>query len=246
MTEVYNDLDFGDVDLSNEFSSQPTGLSDDFASEESDDDIFNSFVDNDNHKSDNKDDIDDDDGITNSFVGQNTINDDFEGDDRSDDYFVGEDLNEEYNKAAAKNESQDENTEEQPSQEKKTSIMSIFDGSLFLSETVLNNIPYILFVTFLFLVSIANRNSAESIIRDNIKLRREVNELKAQSITIAANLMNISKETEVADRINKNNLGIKPQKEPPKFFVVKKFERADSLVSESEQRKFIKKINQTK
>jgi hypothetical protein len=115
------------------------------------------------------------------------------------------------------------------SEDAKLTFKSVLDGSLFTRKMFEKIFPYICFVGLLFVLYIANRNVAESLIRRNIVLKREVRELRAESIIIAAELMEISKETEVATRIEKKQLGIYVQKIPPSVFYVDKFQRVDSL-----------------
>ena len=115
-------------------------------------------------------------------------------------------------------------------------IKSVIDGSFFVQKRFSKIFPFILFLGGLAIVYISNRNIAESLIKRNIVLRREVRELKAESITIAAELMNISKETEIAKRIAQKQLGIYEQKEPPKIFVIDKFKRDDSLKNAADKK----------
>ena len=75
-----------------------------------------------------------------------------------------------------------------------------------------------------------NRNSAESLIREEMRLTRDVNELRGESILIAAKLMEVSKVTEVSKLVETRKLGIHAVKEPPMQFVMDKFYRADSLI----------------
>ena len=261
MTEVFNDNDLDSIDLSNEFDDGNHDDDDNLENEfedEDEDDLYNSFEDDEdlnlNASGSNGNDgnnFDDDGLFTNEFSEPEENNENDDDDDNQDDYDDGVDafsnvvdLNEDYKEASKNN----EENEEEPTEEedKKISIKSIFDGSLITNELVVKNIPYILFVAAFLLINIGNRNHAEVVIRNNNALRNEVHELRAQSIIITAKLITISKEAEVAERIRENHLGIKPHKEPPMFFMVKKFVRADSLTSESAQRKFIKKINQSK
>jgi len=107
-------------------------------------------------------------------------------------------------------------------------LKSVLDGTLF-AKNMVKLLPYLGFVGFLFVLYISNRNIAESVIRRNIVLKREVREYRAEAIIKAAELMNISKETEVSSRIEKKQLGIFVQQTPPPIFYIDKFQRADSL-----------------
>jgi len=113
--------------------------------------------------------------------------------------------------------------------EVKFSVKNVLDGSIFTKEFVAIVFPYIFFIGLLFVLYIFNRNVAESLIRENMVLRSQVRDLRAESIIIASELMSISKETEIATKISKKNLGIYSQSSPPLIFYIDKFERADSL-----------------
>lgn len=106
----------------------------------------------------------------------------------------------------------------------KFNFKQILDGSFFTKEAFSRIFPFILFIVMLSILYIGNRNIAESLIKRNIVLQREVRELRAESITIAAQLMDISKETEVSNRVEQKKLGIHEQKVPPRIFFVEKFE----------------------
>lgn len=107
---------------------------------------------------------------------------------------------------------------------------SIIDGSYFISENFSKKLPFIFFLILMAMVYITNRNITEYQIKRNITLKREVRDLRAESITIAGELMNISKETEVSIKVEEYHLGIHEQNQPPMYFIIDKFERADSLM----------------
>ncbi|MFP4047574.1 MAG: FtsL-like putative cell division protein, partial [Bacteroidales bacterium] len=58
--------------------------------------------------------------------------------------------------------------------------------------------------------------------RKNSILQDQVKELRAKSISTSAELMQISKQSEVIKLINKKNLDLKESRTPPKKVVVKK------------------------
>ena len=92
-----------------------------------------------------------------------------------------------------------------------------------------------LFVAFLFLLAvghIANRDYTVRLINDELQLRKDVHQLRAESIEIATKLMNISKVTTVSELVKKRKLGIHKVYVPPMQFVMDKFVRADSLVKD--------------
>lgn len=219
--------DFNNYKFESEDTSSKKNLSDD------DDSDYNGV------SSDNEDDDDEEYDIE-------EVSDDQENNDVTD-------LNADYERAAAegkfKVENDDKSSSEVDAQQprKKRSyvrrkkqtpgkvVRSFLDGSVVTQEKFVSKLPFI-FLLFVFaLAYIMVRNSAESLIKKQIMLQGEVRELRAESITIAAKLMNISKETEVFARIESKGIPLKEQKETPKYFTVEKFKGdSDSVDVESD------------
>ncbi len=107
--------------------------------------------------------------------------------------------------------------------------MSILNGKFFKTKGFIQNIPFVLVMGVIGMVYIANRNFSEYQIGRCIKLQKEVRDLRAESITIAGQLMDISKETEVAKRVEERRIGIHEQNTPPLYFIIDKYEAPDSL-----------------
>ena len=99
---------------------------------------------------------------------------------------------------------------------KKGFLKELLDGSLLTREVVVKQLPYIIFVTFLAVLYIGNRYHAEKVVRNTTELQNEIKELRAESISIAAELMDISRQSEVARLVDKKGLGLKESMEPPK------------------------------
>jgi hypothetical protein len=98
---------------------------------------------------------------------------------------------------------------------KKTSLKELIDGSIITRQTVAKQLPFILFISFLAVLYIGNRYHAEKIIRKIDKLQVEVQDLRAESIITASELMFISKQSEVLKMVNQKNLNLKESVEPP-------------------------------
>lgn len=105
---------------------------------------------------------------------------------------------------------------------KKTSFRELLDGSLLTSEYVTGQLPYIVFVTMLVIFYIGNRYHAEQVLRETMELQEEVRELRAEAIFATAQLMDMSKQTEVLKLIDKHGLQLKELVEPPKKIRVPK------------------------
>lgn len=104
----------------------------------------------------------------------------------------------------------------QPKDPKKRGVLNILDGSLLSKENVTGQIPYILFLAFLALIYIGNRYRYEKLVREGQKLQVEVKNLRAESITTAAQLMHISKQSQVAKMVEEKGLGLEESIIPPK------------------------------
>ena len=105
-------------------------------------------------------------------------------------------------------------------EEKKFSAKNLIDGSVLTRNWVVNKVPFILFLTFLAIIYIANRYHAERVVRETVKIQREVKELRFESITTAADLMYISKQSEVARMVKEKKLGLEELVEPPSKIVI--------------------------
>jgi hypothetical protein len=96
------------------------------------------------------------------------------------------------------------------------------DGSILVRETIARQLPFILFLTVLAVLYIGNRYHAERMVRNISELEQEVKNLRAEQITTAAELMNISKPSVVSAIVESKNLGLKQSVEPPKKLIRKR------------------------
>ena len=105
---------------------------------------------------------------------------------------------------------------------RKGSVWDVFDGSLLTRDTVVRQLPFVLFITFLIILYIGNRYHAEKVIRETMQLQTEVRELRARAISTASELEFISRQSEVARLINKRSMGLQEAVDPPIKITVKK------------------------
>jgi len=103
---------------------------------------------------------------------------------------------------------------------KGRSIRDILNGTLLTRGVILKNIVFIIWLTFLGIVYIGNSYHAEKVARRISSLQREVKDLRAESITNAAELMYISRQSIVQQRVKNSRLEVKESVEPP-FKIVK-------------------------
>ncbi|MCK4678796.1 MAG: hypothetical protein KAT48_11740 [Bacteroidales bacterium] len=92
-------------------------------------------------------------------------------------------------------------------------VQSIFDGSFLTRKTVISLLPFLLYLTLLAIIYIANSYEAERIIIESDRIKKELKELRYEFITTETELTSISKQSEVAKRLYPT--GIKESTTPP-------------------------------
>lgn len=112
---------------------------------------------------------------------------------------------------------------------RKGSVWDIFDGSLLTRDTVVRQLPFVLFITFLIILYIGNRYHAEKVIRKTMQLQTEVRELRARAISTASELEFISRQSEVARMIEEHSMGLHEAVDPPVKITIKKGSNGDSV-----------------
>jgi cell division protein FtsL len=125
-----------------------------------------------------------------------------------------------------KNPEPEKGKEEQPkSAGSSSAIRGLVDGTLLTGKSFTGQLPFVFFLAFMAMMYISNRYHAEKLRRKIITTKTELSDLRAQSIFISAELMKLSRQTEVADEVKKYGLTIKESVVPPKKIVVSKFRR---------------------
>lgn len=84
-----------------------------------------------------------------------------------------------------------------------------------ISNFIRKNIGYMIFVAALTIAYITNRYHAEKIVRGTSKMEIKLKELKSEHIAIASELMQISKQSEVAKRVRDRNINLEEATEAP-------------------------------
>ncbi len=113
--------------------------------------------------------------------------------------------------------------DERPNQKHETKsayVKDIIDGSVLTRDFVLKQLPYIIFLAILAMLYIGNRYHAEKLMRRSGKLQSELKELRAEAITVSAELMHLSRQSEVLKLLKRNNLDLVESLEPPQKIVV--------------------------
>ena len=108
-------------------------------------------------------------------------------------------------------------TKEESESRKKISTGSILKEILsggITSKIILKNIWYVIVITSLVAIYIANRFHAEKITRDINRIQREVRELRAESLSTSADLMYVSRQSEVYKLVRERGLELEELKTP--------------------------------
>jgi hypothetical protein len=108
---------------------------------------------------------------------------------------------------------------------KSGSVKDFMDGSVLTRDFVVNQLPYIFFLAVLAILYIGNRYHSEKLVRRSVELQSELKELRAEAITVSAELMHMSRQSEVLRLLRRNNLDLSESLEPPKKIVVNKGRR---------------------
>ncbi|MHB8259811.1 MAG: FtsL-like putative cell division protein [Bacteroidia bacterium] len=108
------------------------------------------------------------------------------------------------------------------SKKKKSGIVKslniLFGGTFLSNEHVLKHIPFILFLSVIAILYIANGYWADNKVRQVNKLSAQIKEFRSEYISTKSDLMFVSKQSEVAKSVEK--LGIKEPIVPPMKIVV--------------------------
>ena len=103
--------------------------------------------------------------------------------------------------------------------EKSLSFRDLLDGNVLTRKAVLKQSRFILLLVLIAFLSIANRNHAEKTVIHLTSLQSDVKELRARSISTSSELVRISRQSEVKQLVNRYDLGLEENLDPPKKLI---------------------------
>lgn len=103
--------------------------------------------------------------------------------------------------------------------EKSLTFRDLLDGNVLTRKAVLKQSRFILLLVLIAFLSIANRNHAEKTVINLNRLQSDVKELRARSISTSSELVQISRQSEVKRLVNRYELGLEENLEPPKKLI---------------------------
>ena len=95
------------------------------------------------------------------------------------------------------------------------SLKGFIDGSFLTLQAVTKQLPFILFLTLLAVIYIANRYKMEKTVRIINSLKEEVKNLQSEQITTTSELLKWSKPTKVFELVTNKELGLIEPETPP-------------------------------
>jgi cell division protein FtsL len=111
---------------------------------------------------------------------------------------------------------------EEAKKNEKFTLAELLNGRFFERDLFVRN-KVLLFVIFLmFLANISVRYKTAKVLRQVDTMELEVKELRAHSISVAADVIKLTRPSEILDRIKNSNLGLEASKVPPRRLYVEK------------------------
>jgi hypothetical protein len=102
------------------------------------------------------------------------------------------------------------------------SFKGFIDGTVLTREFVIRQLPYIIFLAILAIIYIGNRYHAEKLVRRSGELQAELKELRAEAVTVSAELMHLSRQSEVLKLLRNNNMDLVESLDPPRRIIAGK------------------------
>ena len=97
-------------------------------------------------------------------------------------------------------------------------VKSILEGSFLVRDKVVGLLPFLIFLTCLGLLYIFNSNYANNTIISMSRTKKQIEEQRFEYINTKSKLMNITRQTEIAKRLQSR--GLKESKTPPRKILI--------------------------
>ena len=97
----------------------------------------------------------------------------------------------------------------------KFSLKDLLGGNVLSKEVVTRQIPFLLFITIAILLYIFNQYRGENVMSQIMSLEKRVREMRAESVSTAFDLQELSKQSEVTRMVTDQGLPLKEAKTPP-------------------------------
>jgi hypothetical protein len=108
---------------------------------------------------------------------------------------------------------------------KRPGMKSFLGGTILTDERVTRQLPFLGLLAFFSLVLITNRNWSERTIREIEEIQDTLDELRSESVTLSARLMDASRPSEVMEKVEEAGIGLEEPVRPPRKIVIEKKKR---------------------
>jgi hypothetical protein len=106
-------------------------------------------------------------------------------------------------------------TRQEIKESSKFSFKDLLGGNVLSREVVTRQIPFMLFITTAILLYIFNQYRGENVMRQIMSLEKRVREMRAESVSAAFDLQELSKQSEVSRMVTEQGLPLLEAKTPP-------------------------------
>ena len=106
-------------------------------------------------------------------------------------------------------------TKASPGKSKAGFLMGLISGTVISDSIILKDVRYSAMIALLAIIFIANRFNAERVEREITALEQEVRDLRAESLSVSADLGSVSRQSEITDLVKERGLGLEELREPP-------------------------------
>ena len=105
---------------------------------------------------------------------------------------------------------------------KKVTVREVLNGRFFESEWFRRNRILMLMIFLLLVVNISVKYKSEKVIREMTALEDSLIELRSRSISIAADVIQMSRQSVIIERVKRSGIDLETSKEPPRKIYVDK------------------------
>lgn len=105
---------------------------------------------------------------------------------------------------------------------KQVTVREVLNGKFFESEWFRRNRILMFMIFLMLLTNISVRYKSEKVIREMTALEDSLIELRSKSISIAAEVVRLGRNSVIIDRVKKSGLDLETSKEPPRKIYVDK------------------------
>jgi len=106
-------------------------------------------------------------------------------------------------------------TKQEIKESSKFSVKDLLGGNVLSKEVVTRQIPFLLFITIAILLYIFNQYRGENVMSQIMSLEKRVREMRAESVSTAFDLQELSKQSEVTRMVTDQGLTLQEAKTPP-------------------------------